>query len=321
MNADLMIDYVLGQLEGPDRERVERTLHSHPEAGARLDRLSLAVHLLLDDGPAAEPPPGLTTRTLARVAQSRTSSRSILDYVPVRVPLRWADFAVAASIFIAGVLTLLPAIQRSRERMALAGCGFNLQQLGKSLAQYATMYPTYPYPGGEGKDAHAGLFVAQLHDAGLLQDTSILDCPYNGPCNHPRSNLPSCDQLEEIRRTDPERYRHLLCWDYAYNAGYDRASGRPGPLQSRPPMAVPVVADAPSHENFVRILDGNSPNHARRGQNVLYSDGAVRFHPTRRVSPIDSDLYLNNQHQLRPGLDVRDAVLVPSYYPIQGFAR
>jgi len=86
-------------------------------------------------------------------------------------------------------------------------------------------------------------------------------------------------------------------------------------------MAVPVVADAPSHENFVRILDGNSPNHARRGQNVLYSDGAVRFHPTRRVSPIDSDLYLNNRHQLRPGLDVRDAVLVPSYSPIQGFAR
>jgi len=321
MNAALMIDYLLGQVDGPDRERLERTLRSDPEAASRLDRLGLAVHLLMDDGDVPEPPAGLTTRTLALVAQSRNGSRSILDFVPVRVPVRWADFAVAASIFIAGVLTLLPAVQRSRERMALAGCSFNLQQLGTSLAQYAAMHPSYPYPGGGGKDAPAGMFVAQLHDAGLLRDTSILDCPYNGPCNHPRSSLPSCDQLEEIRRTDPDRYRHLLCWDYAYNAGYHRESGRPGPLQSHPPMAVPVVADAPSHENFVRILDGNSPNHARRGQNVLYSDGAVRFHPTRRVSPSDNDLYLNYQHQLRPGLDVRDAVLVPSYSPIQGFVR
>jgi hypothetical protein len=320
MNADLLFDYVLGQAEGQDRDRVEDALKSG-EMATRADRLSLAVHLLLDDGDNYQPTPGLANRTLSLVTRSRNESRSILDYVPVRVPLRWADFAVAASIFIAGVLTLLPAIQRSRERMALAGCGFNLQQLGKSLAQYASMHPTYPYPGSKMSDAPAGMFVAQLHDAGLIQDLSILDCPYNGPCSHPHRDLPSCEQLEEIRRTDPGRYRHLLCWDYAYNSGYHRDTGRPGPLQSRPPMAVPVVADAPSHENYVKILDGNSPNHARRGQNVLYSDGAVRFHPTRRVSPIDPDIYLNNEHQLRPGLDVRDAVLVPSYSPIRGLGR
>jgi hypothetical protein len=321
MNADLLFDYVLGQVDGPERERLQRALQADPQAASRADRLGLSVHLLLDDGVVPDPPPDLSARTFSLVARSRSDSPSILDYMPVRLPLRWADFAVAASIFIAGVLTLLPAIQRSRERMALAGCGFNLQQLGKSLAQYATLYPTYPYPGSHGSDAHAGMFVAQLHDAGLLQDLSILDCPYNGPCSHPHRELPTVSQLEEIRRTEPDRYRHMLCWDYAYNAGYRRDSGQPGPLQSRPPMAVPVVADSPSHENFVKILEGNSPNHAGRGQNVLYSDGAVRFHPTRRVNPIDNDLYLNNQRQLRPGLDVRDAVLVPSYSPIEGYAR
>jgi len=318
MNADLLIDYVLGRLEGPDRERLERTLQSDAEVAARVDRLGFAVHLLLDDGDPPDPPPGLTARTLSLVNQSRSRPRSILDFVPVRVPFRWADLAVAASIFIAGVLTLLPAIQRSRERMAQASCGLNLQQLGKSLAQYASLNPSYPYPGSGQPDAHAGMFVPLLHDAGLLPDLSVLDCPYNGPCNHHSRDLPSSERLEQIRRTDPARYKHMLCWDYAYNVGYRHDSGRPGPLQSHPPMAVPVVADAPSHENYARILDGNSPNHARRGQNVLYSDGSIRFHKNRRVGPFDNDLYLNNRRELQPGVDVRDAVLMPSYGPFKG---
>ena len=160
MNADHMIDYVLGQLDGPDRERMEHAIETDPDVAARVERLGRAIHLLLDDGEAIEPPPGLARSTLALVAQSRSKPRSILDYVPARVPFRWADFAVAASIFIAGVLTLVPAIQRSRERMRQAGCVFNLQQLGQSLAQYASLHPFYPYPPSQQADAHAGTFAA-----------------------------------------------------------------------------------------------------------------------------------------------------------------
>ena len=59
MNADLMIDYVLGRLEGPDRDRMEEALRNDPEISARADRLGQAVSLLLDDGNSHEPPPGL----------------------------------------------------------------------------------------------------------------------------------------------------------------------------------------------------------------------------------------------------------------------
>ena len=76
---------------------------------------------------------------------------------------------MAASIFVAGVLTLLPAIQRSRERMNQAGCVFNLQQLGNSLAQYATLQASLPYPPSHRSDTHAGMFAVMLHDAGLLK--------------------------------------------------------------------------------------------------------------------------------------------------------
>jgi hypothetical protein len=202
--------------------------------------------------------------------------------------------------------------------MNQAGCVFNLQQLGHSLAQYASLHPTYPYPSSEPSNTHAGTFVAMLHDAGLLHDLSVLDCPYNGPCSNRPNELPSFEQLDHIRRTDPDRYRRMLCWDYAYNVGYRHDSGRPGPLESQLAMAVPVVADQPAHVNYLRILDGNSPNHGRRGQNVLFSDGTVRWFSTRRISPHDPDLYLNNHRELNPGLDEQDSVLLPSYSPFNG---
>jgi hypothetical protein len=313
MNADQLIDFVLGQMEGADREQIERAVQTDPNVAHSVERLERTIHRLLDDGEAIEPPAGLASTTLAVVAQSRLKPRSIFDYVPARVPFQWADFAVAASIFIAGVLTLLPAVQTSRERMKQAGCVYNLQQLGHSLAQYVSLNPFYPYPPSHQPDAHAGTFAAVLHDAGVLRDLSILDCPYNGPCPDRAQELPSFDRLRQIRRSDPDRYRHMMCWDYAYNVGYLHESGMPGPVESRPAMAIPVVADQPPHENYIRILDGNSPNHARRGQNVLYSDGSVRWHGSRRIGPKDPDLFLNNRRELQPGVDEQDSVLLPSY--------
>jgi hypothetical protein len=318
MKAEAMIDHVLGRLEGPDRQRMEQALNCDPALSARADRLGRTITLLLDDGNAQDPPRGLASRTLTVVAQSRSRPRSLLDYVPVRVPFRWADFAVAASIFIAGMITLLPALQRSRERMAQEGCIFNLQQLGHSLAQYASLHPSYPYPPSHQSDAPAGTFAAFLHDAGVLHDFSILDCPNNGPCTYRTADLPSFDQLSELRTTDPARYQRMLPWDYAFNVGYRHRSGSVGPLESSLPIVVPVVADQPAHENYVRILTGNSPNHARRGQNVLFSDGSVHWLPTRRVSPRDADLFLNNRRELQPGLNAHDSVLLPSYSPYSG---
>jgi len=318
MNDSEMIDYALGQVEDLDCQRIEVTLGSDRVARDRLQRLRESLSQLLDDGSWAEPPPGLARQTLTFVAKNRRRALPLFEQVPVRMPFRWADLAVAASIFIAGLLTLVPAIQRSRERMNQAGCVFNLQQLGTSLAQYASLHPFLPYPPQHRSDTHAGMFAAFLSDAGLLHDLSILDCPCNGVCPDRMKQLASFEQIDRIRRTDPEQYRGMLCWDYAYNVGYRHSTGRPGPIEAIHAARLPLLADQPDHVNFLIIREGNSPNHGGLGQNVLFGDGGVKWFATRRIGPFDPDIYLNNEHQLRPGVNVYDSVLVPSKSPFLG---
>lgn len=318
MRADEMIDYVLGQVDGADRERLDRALRDDGEPSARIEKLRRSLYRLLDDGTPFEHPPGLAERTVAFVARNRRRVRVFSDYVPVRVPFRWADLAVAAGIFVAGVLTLLPAVQRSRERMNQAGCVFNLQRLGNSLGQYATINQLMPYPPSSRADAPVGSFAAMMHDAGVLNDPTLLDCPCNGPCDHGRHELVGFDQLETIRRTDPARYHKMVSFDYAYNIGSRHVPQHPGPLEHRGSWQIPVLADQPGHDGS-NIRPGNSPNHAGRGQNVLFDDGSVRWFRTRHVSDSDPDLYLNNAQQPRPGVHASDSVLVPSHAPFRGW--
>ena len=103
-------------------------------------------------------------------------------------------------------------------------------------------------------------------------------------------DLANFEQVDHIRQTEPDRYQRMLGWDYAYNVGYRHASGNPGPLEVVLASRIPVLADQPDHENYIKIREGNSPNHRRWGQNVLFGDGTVGWFRTRRISPNDPDL-------------------------------
>jgi hypothetical protein len=321
MNANEMLDYALGQLEDAARTAADRELATSPDLTARLGRLDRGLRQLLDDGDDdLMPPPGLAGRTLALVGESRRRRRTILDFVPVAVPFRAADVAVAAGVLLAGLLTLLPAVHRSRVGMAQAGCTYNLQQLGRALWLYGGHHSHYPFGPEQNPAAHTGTFVALLNDEHLLPDLKLLDCPSNGPCRV-RPTLPKFQELCALERTDPDRYREMLCWDYAYNISYKHPSGRVEPLEARHSALVPLLADKPDHEEHRRILPGNSPNHGGLGQNVLFTDLHVGWFGGRRLSPEDDDMFLNAEHRMAPGLNRSDAVLCPSLVPFSGWAR
>jgi hypothetical protein len=322
MNANDMLDYALGQLDGPARARADREIASDPAAAGTVDRLTQAVHLLLDDGQVFEPPPALAARTVRFVAESVHRKRTILDYVPVTVPFRWADVAVAAGILFAGLLTLLPAVQRSRERMEQAGCGYNLQQLGRALWQYGSRHNHYPFSPEQNPNAPVGAYLAMLHDSGDLGDPELdaLDCPCNGHARKHHAPLPDFETVCRLHASDPRRAHDTIGSDYAYNVGYRHPElRRVVPIAAVHSATVPLLADQPPQEDFRVVLTiGNSPNHGGRGQNVLYSDLHVGWHNTRRLGPKDDDMFLNARHEPRPGLSFDDAALLPSMLPALG---
>lgn len=299
MKPDDLLDYSLGQLEGHPLRVFEAELARDPDLAARADRLTLALRQLLDDGATFEPPQDLAKRTLAFVAD-RTSRRAILDFVPKRVPFRWADVAVAAGILLAGLLTLFPAIKSGREQMNQAACAFNLQKLGTNLASYATRHQHYPRVSGAGAGTPVGWYAQALEKEALLPDSKALHCPCKSDC--PTDTL----------RTNPH---HM---DYAYNVGYvDSKSGRAEPITPWLSATVPLLADQPPHDGSGQVLEGNSPNHGRRGQNVLFSDLHLRWLSTREVGPHDRDLFLNQKNQPQPGVSVQDAAVVPAAFHIE----
>lgn len=324
MNANEMFDYAMGQVEGPDHDQAEAWLAANPRAAETVDRLSRALTQLIDDGETYEPPADLVLRTV-RFALEQPSTqrrRTILDFVPATVPFRWADVAVAAGIVIAGLLTLMPAVQRSRDRMNQAGCAYNLQQLGQSLWQYANQHNHYPTANELKPGVPAGGFVSILRDASLFSDRDLraLDCPENGPMvNHPP--VPDIETIHQLHQFDPQRLREAILMDYAYTIGHVRDSGGVAPIDANPSSVLPLLADQPPHSNFRQIGQGNSPNHRGRGQNVLYTDLHVGWHASRRLSPRDDDLYLNARHELAPGISPEDSVLVPSFVPFTGYSR
>jgi hypothetical protein len=307
MNADAMLDYTLGQLDETQREAFEQAVAADPVLAEKVDRLARHLHLLVDDGEGPEPPADLARRTLRRVAE-RKRRPAYSDLVPVKVPFRWADVAVAASLFIACLLTLVPALKRSRETWNTAACTNNLHQLGLALNRYAETHKTFPtIPAGDAVP-FAGTFALRLREAGLLPDPSVLDCPCDGVNNIP-STFPDLRTLAKLGPNRASEMPVLNHADYAYTLGFEEG-GRPTAVPAHVHNDFPLLADRPPYADSVEILEGNSPNHHGAGQNVLFVGGHVGFYPTRQLGQ-DRDMFLNDRHLPAPGVHSRDAVLVP----------
>ena len=218
MTPDEMLDHALGQLDGHALETAELALAADAILAAKSARLRLVLDFLLDDGLDDIKAPAnlahmtaLAVRELSRTKPVGKRTKRFSDYLPVTVGFRWADVAVAATILVAGVATLIPAIQRSRDRMNQAGCTFNLQNLGVGLLQYRDQNGSYPYIPRESPGSHAGSYALLLHDAGYLDDPARLHCPcfsYSENLQHPP--LPNFEAACRLKAENPERFQRVI---------------------------------------------------------------------------------------------------------------
>lgn len=311
MKAQDILDYHLGQMDDARRVEFEREMSADPAASDRSTRVATALSLLLDDGPAPEPPANLAARTL-RLVRENSAFRARHEWAPLRLPFRWADAAVAAAILLAGLATLVPAISRAKMQAQIVSCASNLQQLGVGLASYAMAQGHYPRPP---EALPVGTYGLQLAETGFIPDPTILKCPVSKP-PRPRVKLPSLAEFAAMHDKNPKSCDQVVSGEYAYQAGFRTQDAKGEPLPARLAATRPLLADPPPLDSDCRVLAGNSPNHGGGGQNLLFSDNHVEWRGDRRLPPLDADIYLNARQQSALGLHPGDVSLLPATHRV-----
>jgi prepilin-type processing-associated H-X9-DG protein len=227
---------------------------------------------------------------------------------------------MAATIFVASILALAPAVLRGRERWGRAACTNNLQKVGVRLHQYAALNHAYPFVDADEEVPHVGAIVCRLNEAGFPVDPRDLHCPCD-ESDHRPDRVPRYAEVAERMRVAPHEVCRMLDNGYAFHIGHypnPAPNGEPVPLRPDAGLqSIPILADRPGFDTASgSIHDGNSPNHGGQGQNVLYADGHAGWLGSRWVSPADKDLYLNNADRPAYGIGPEDSVLMPASFRV-----
>ena len=261
--VDLLVDH------GFD---LDAAVRANPGERARLEAAH-ALFMRVDAYPVEPPDPSLVDATLARIdrAEDERSARMTVGAgstagsraIPSLGRGRWADFIAVACVAILGVSVGLPLLNSMRERSAIAGCASNLRNLGSALATYHGDHNSRPVAAGFAPDfsrlaSWAGYDNSRhldlLHQKGYC-GTQCVCCGNDGDRSGYASLVPH-DRVDGMWLT----HAHLPL------------------VADRNPL---VMQSAFGGRVMVPSVD-NSPDHGRRGQNVLFGDLSVVF----EVSPI-----------------------------------
>jgi prepilin-type processing-associated H-X9-DG protein len=313
-----LIGYLLKCLDTDEQHNVERYLREHPEAQTRLEKLRRGLDLLALDGGDAEPPAGLWVRTLAHVVEHKCRTLPAVP-PPVARPaaagrISWwrrADVLVAASLLILlsgiGVIGLAAL----RDKSHVVECENNLHKIYQGLTAYAEKRDDgrFPWVDSQPPKNFAGSFIAALNEEGVLPSDVSVSCPGSAP----RAPAPvTFAQLGEMFRDRPDEYRETtqsLAGCYAYSLGYREAeAGLHQGLTQKMDGRLPIMSDIPPGRAANEVVSGNSPNHAGKGQNLLFVDGHVEFKTTRNLG-VDDDIFRNAQGRVAAGRGLHDTVL------------
>jgi prepilin-type processing-associated H-X9-DG protein len=299
----------------PGAERAVEQYLADPAAAHDLAVLRAALRPLEADREEFDPPADLWVRTLGRVAEhivategpvgpaegSRTEellrqAAAITDPIPARPPIRPAPPASEAGlpparrgnvIAVAGLtLALLalavPALVQVRAQAHQLACQDTMRQFYAAAAGYSDtndgQFPRVP----DGQPA--AVAGETLKRAGYLPADVRFACP----------------------SAPPDAAAPVALATYAYTLGFRDEAGRLHPLDRGPGNdLLPILADAPARTDAATTV----PINHRRGQNVLFADGHVRFYTVSTAGPDGDDIFCNQAGYVAAGLFKNDVAL------------
>lgn len=321
---ELLIRYLLGELEPHEHDAVQRQLADSPELRRELAHLRscFADSLRSEDDPDG-PPRGLAERTATRVSESDSydalpptylSAAAISEaYDPPAGALGWslADLAVAGGVILAVSMLLFPAVRESREGTWRNWCQNNQRELYTSIHSYAEnnggiIPPVHP---GE----NAGSFVTHLLAQEYANPQNLrenLVCPGGPKAQLIRDHqadvvILTSQQLSQLQKRKLAEALRALAWmspTYAYRFGYVVDGKQYHYITIRGP-ATPILSDAPGNN-----ADGMTDNHCGVVQ-ILYSDGHVEVRTSAKLPRNGDDMFRNLAGNVDAGLASEDTVL------------
>jgi hypothetical protein len=250
--------------------------------------------------------------------------------ISMREPGLWLRFGkgvAAAAVFMIVGTALLTTLNYMRQMSHRIGCGRQLAGVFNGLSNYSSEHdgqmpavatalgsPWYKV-GDQGKANHSNTRNLWLLVQGDYARPADFICPGS--------------PLSEAIQFDPNRKASLKDFPDRRNVTYSFRiiSNKPVDLESLHGMA--LMADLnPVFESLLQQAEGqlqlklnehlasvNSCNHARRGQNVLFGDGSVRFVKTRKVGVENDDIFTLQNTDMYRGYELpasaNDAFLAP----------
>jgi prepilin-type processing-associated H-X9-DG protein len=315
----LLFDYALGLTSEAETREAERLVAGDEEA-ARIHRVLQSAVSPLENWEIEPCPDHLVEATVARFQgafEKETSQDRLSQLLAteekggriIRIPL-WRNFgslaAVAAAIvLIAGII--VPAMGLSRQKYFQERCQSQLKGIYAGLASYVSdhdgrmphvvMAAGAPWwkVGDQGQENQSN-----TRHAWLLVRKGYLD-PDDFVCPGGEKGKPKVLDAQEISRYNDFPGREYVQFSMRMccpEFGQMTLGQRRVILADLNPLSekLPSNDSTSMSIRLNRELLRNSPNHNRRGQNVLFCDGSVEFNRgrTTKVAATD-DIYMLNQ--------------------------
>ena len=264
LDALIAAEYDLARVGEPLRERAGRL----STLGATLTGATQAAR-------SAD----LVGRTFGLVMLAADRPVAKVEPVVLMPRARWRDLVGAAAMLLVGASVVIPVMSASRQQQLRGGCAANLGSIASAMSSYASTYrdslpvATASMGGGKwwdvgGAPEHsnsANLFTLARTGFAKVKD---LACPGNAcACE----NVPS-PQAMDWRSIEHVSYSYQIMFGEKRTGWLDPS--RTAVLADRSPVILRALAGEQA------IPTENSPNHARRGQSVLFCDGSVVWQNT-----------------------------------------
>jgi hypothetical protein len=305
-----LIGYLLGADDPAERALVKEHLERDESLRRDLEILRRGLEPLAADQAPYDAPTGLADRCCEYVF-SRTEVMPAALSSPVNTTTRisrrwsWAELAVGGAIAAAVAVLLLPKVYQSQIQSQVLACQNNLKDIGLAAASYSDKNGGY-YPVSKPGDriTAAGMWAPMLVGQNVPEREVI--CPSSPLADDPQFHEPT---LEEVQAMSAAQLAQALprLSSYGFTLGYRDNGQGPYKLQKNQHREhFAVASDVPGRNG------ANSVNHGGKGQNVLFDDGHTQFLKTPQAGPEDESIFSNANHEVAPGLNANDAVIVPS---------